>query len=57
MIKAVIVDDEAKAIQSLSWELNHFNQDIEVIKTFTSPEKAISFLINHECSPDIYPNE
>ena len=44
MIKAVIVDDEPKAIQSLSWELNHFNQDIEVVETFTSPEKAISFL-------------
>jgi two-component system LytT family response regulator len=44
MLKAVIVDDEEKAIQSLSWELNHFNQDIEIIKTFTSPEKAISFL-------------
>ena len=44
MIKAVIVDDEPKAIQSLTWELSNFNDDIEVIKTFTSPEDAIDYL-------------
>lgn len=44
MFKAVIVDDEPKAIQSLSWELTNFNKDIEIIKTFTSPEKALEFL-------------
>ncbi len=44
MIKAVIVDDEPKAIQSLSWELNHFSDEIEVIKSFTSPEDAIVYL-------------
>lgn len=46
MLKAVIVDDENKAIQSLSWELSNFEDSIEVIKTFTSPEKAIEFLSN-----------
>lgn len=44
MIKAVIVDDEPKAIQSLTWELSNFKDDIEVIKTFTNPEDAIDYL-------------
>jgi len=44
MIKAVIVDDEPKAIQSLSWELSNFSNDIDVIQTFSNPEKAISYL-------------
>ena len=46
MIKAVIVDDEPKAIQSLTWELSNFGDEIEVIKTFTSPEDAIDYLDN-----------
>lgn len=50
MIKAVIVDDEPKAIQSLSWELTHFSDEIDVIKTFSNPEEAIDFL-NHN-TPD-----
>lgn len=44
MIKAVIVDDEPKAIQSLSWELTHFSDEIEIIETFTNPEDAIKYL-------------
>ncbi|HLV71076.1 MAG TPA: LytTR family DNA-binding domain-containing protein [Xanthomarina sp.] len=50
MIKAVIVDDEPKAIQSLTWELENFNNDIEVVESFTSPEEAISYLKTH--TPD-----
>lgn len=50
MIRAVIVDDELKAIQSLSWELTNFNKDIEVIKTFTDPFKALEFLKDY--TPD-----
>ncbi len=50
MFRAVIVDDEPKAIQSLSWELTNFNKDIEVIKTFTEPEKALEFLQDY--TPD-----
>ncbi len=46
MIKAVIVDDEPKAIQSLTWELNNFNKEIKVIQHFTSPESAITYLNN-----------
>ncbi|OUS01391.1 DNA-binding response regulator [Flavobacteriales bacterium 33_180_T64] len=44
MIKAVIVDDEPKAIQGLSWELTNFSNDIEIIKTFSNPEEAIIYL-------------
>lgn len=44
MIKAVIVDDEPKAIQSLTWELSKFSNDIEIVNTFSSPEKAIAYL-------------
>lgn len=50
MFKAVIVDDEPKAIQGLSWELNNFDDDIKIIKTFTSPEKALDFLKDY--TPD-----
>ncbi len=46
MIKAVIIDDEPKAIQGLSWELSNFNDDIEVIATFTEPEKALHYIKN-----------
>ncbi|APZ45616.1 DNA-binding response regulator [Polaribacter reichenbachii] len=46
MIKAVIIDDEPKAIQGLSWELCNFSNDLEVIATFTEPEKAIPYLKN-----------
>ena len=44
MLNAVIVDDEPKAIQSLTWELTNFNKDIKIIKTFTSPKDALAFL-------------
>ena len=48
MIKAVIVDDEPMAVQSLIWELSNFRNEIEVIKTFTNPEEAIDYLDNNE---------
>lgn len=44
MLNAVIVDDEPKAIQSLSWELTHFNEAVKIVKTFTNPEDALIFL-------------
>jgi len=46
MLKAVIIDDEPKAIQGLSWELSNFSNEIEVISTFTEPEKALTYLKN-----------
>ena len=44
MLKAVIVDDESKAIQSLLWELKHFKNEVKIVKTFTDPEEALLFL-------------
>ncbi|PWG05781.1 LytR/AlgR family response regulator transcription factor [Polaribacter aquimarinus] len=44
MIKAVILDDEPKAIQGLSWELSNFEEELEVVATFTEPEKALTYL-------------
>ena len=44
MLNAVIVDDEPKAIQSLSWELTNFSEDIKIVKTFTNPKEALIFL-------------
>lgn len=44
MIRAVIVDDEPKAIQSLTWELSNFGDEIEILTSFTEPEEAIAYL-------------
>jgi len=44
MLKAVIVDDENKAIKSLLWELSNFNDRIEVLETFTKPNEALKYL-------------
>lgn len=48
MLKAVIVDDEPKAIQILSWELSSFKEDIEVIQTFNDADEAIRFINSNE---------
>lgn len=44
MLKAIIVDDEDKAIKSLSWELSNFNDEVEIVNTFSNPEKALDFI-------------
>ncbi|MAD97410.1 MAG: DNA-binding response regulator [Flavobacteriaceae bacterium] len=44
MLNAVIIDDEPKAIQSLKWELSDFEDEIQVVNTFTEPEKALAYL-------------
>ncbi len=48
MLKAVIVDDEPKAIQGLSWELSNFKEDIEVIASFNNPEEGLKYLANNK---------
>jgi len=42
MIKAIIVDDEMSAIESLKWEIERFCDGIEVSDSFTNPIDAIS---------------
>lgn len=44
MIKAVIIDDEPKAIQGLLWELDNFKSQVEIVATFTEPEKALLYV-------------
>jgi len=44
MLEAVIVDDEIKALQSLSWELTNFSDEIKVIASFTDPSEALVYL-------------
>ncbi|MDF4220012.1 MULTISPECIES: LytTR family DNA-binding domain-containing protein [Maribacter] len=44
MLQAVIVDDEIKALQSLTWELTNFSDEINVIASFTNPHEALSYL-------------
>lgn len=41
-MRAIIVDDEVAAINSLSWELRKYPDFISIIETFTSPKEAIS---------------
>ena len=50
MLEAVIVDDEIKALQSLSWELTNFSNEINVVASFTDPLEALSYLEKN--SPD-----
>ncbi|RPD96628.1 DNA-binding response regulator [Aureibaculum marinum] len=42
MIKAILIDDEKSAIQSLSWEIENFCEDVKIIESFTDPLDAIS---------------
>jgi two-component system LytT family response regulator len=44
MLQAVIVDDEIKALQSLTWELTNFSDEINVIASFTNPNDALEYL-------------
>ncbi|MGI9547309.1 MAG: LytR/AlgR family response regulator transcription factor [Flavobacteriaceae bacterium] len=49
-LEAVLVDDEEKALQSLSWELTNFSEEIDVVASFTDPFKALGYLESN--SPD-----
>ncbi|GGE34524.1 LytR/AlgR family response regulator transcription factor [Psychroflexus planctonicus] len=44
MLEVIIIDDEAKAIKSLKWELENFCKNIKVLDVFTDAEKALHFL-------------
>jgi two-component system LytT family response regulator len=44
MLEAVLVDDEIKALQSLSWELTNFSDEINVTASFTNPFEALKYL-------------
>lgn len=42
MLKAIIIDDEYSAIESLKWELDTYCKEINIIDSFTNPIEAIS---------------
>lgn len=42
MIRAIVVDDESAAINSLVWELRRFADKVQIIETFTSANEALS---------------
>ncbi|MHA7864791.1 LytR/AlgR family response regulator transcription factor [Flagellimonas marinaquae] len=44
MIEAVIVDDEIKALQSLSWELTNLSDEVDIIASFTDAREALNYL-------------
>ncbi|TFG74212.1 MAG: response regulator transcription factor [Flavobacteriales bacterium] len=50
MIEAVLVDDEIKALHSLTWELTNFSDEITVGASFTDPIEALHYLESH--TPD-----
>lgn len=50
MIEAVLVDDEVKALQGLTWELTNFSDEIHVEASFTNPLEALEYLTVH--TPD-----
>jgi len=44
MIKAILLDDEPNALKSLNWELENFDNELEVVAKFTCTKKALDFL-------------
>ncbi|GMN10224.1 LytTR family DNA-binding domain-containing protein [Croceitalea sp. MTPC9] len=44
MLEAVIVDDEIKALESLSWELTNLSDEVKIIASFTDVHKALDYL-------------
>lgn len=48
MIKAVIIDDEKHAIETLQWKIENYCDDVKILKTFDSPEEGVEFLNSHK---------
>lgn len=44
MINAVIVDDESKALESLSWELSNLSDEVKITASFTDAHEALDYL-------------
>ncbi len=44
MLEAVIVDDEVKALQSLSWELTNLSDEVDIVASFTDAHEALNYL-------------
>ena len=44
MLRAVIVDDEIKALESLKWEIANLSDQVEIVASFTNPHNALDYL-------------
>jgi two-component system LytT family response regulator len=44
MIRAIIIDDEINCIEVLEYEIRRLNVEIEIVSTFSQPQKALIFL-------------
>ncbi|OQD44087.1 LytR/AlgR family response regulator transcription factor [Croceivirga radicis] len=44
MLQAVLVDDEAKALESLSWELSNLSNEVNIVASFTDAHEALNYL-------------
>ncbi len=51
MIKAIIVDDEQPALDTLQWELNMHCDELEIISAITNSQEAIKAIDQHK--PDV----
>lgn len=43
-LRAILVDDEPNALESLTWELEQFPDQIQVMQTFTEADRALEFM-------------
>jgi len=50
-MKAILVDDEKHALETLEWELKQSKMDIEIVGKFDSSQEALIFLKKH--TPDV----
>lgn len=44
MLEAVLVDDESKALESLTWELSNLSDEIKIVASFTDAHEALGYL-------------
>ena len=51
MLRTILIDDEENSIETLEYELQYFNSDIQVIGTCTDPRKAKALL--DKMQPDV----
>ena len=47
-IKVIIIDDEQNSIEAMQWELKAFEQDVEILASYSSPEEGLKAIENHE---------
>ena len=50
-LKAVLIDDEKSSLQSLSFEINAYCPDVEVVATFKDPKEGLAHIMT--LPPDI----